>query len=171
MRWLLFFAAVSVAFGQLDSDMITITSSRTQSIVVDQVQVTVNVNTGRDATLDDVVSALQGTEITAANLSGAYTFSSNFQQPRPTQWTFTLTASISKLKDTLAALARAQNRSDIDLGYYLNAVTTQSGPCPWPSLVGDAQAQAQKLAAVAGVRVGPIVALSEGFAGLGIPVA
>src|SRR6266496_5483547 len=106
MRWLLFFAAVSVAFAQLDTDTFTITSLRTLNVVVDQVQVTVYVNSGIAATLDDVVSALQGTGITAANLSGAYTFPSILQQPRPTQWTFTLTGSISKLKDTLAALAR-----------------------------------------------------------------
>ena len=49
MRGLLFFAAVSVAFGQLDSDTFTITSSRTLNAVVDQVQVTVNVNSGTDA--------------------------------------------------------------------------------------------------------------------------
>src|SRR5438093_9875510 len=118
MRWLLLFAFVTVAFGQLDSDTLMITSSRTLNTVVDLVQVTVNVNTGTDASLDDVLSVLKETEITAANLSGVYSSSSGvfttsfgFQLTQSTQWTFTVTESLSKLKSTLAALARVQNGS------------------------------------------------------------
>jgi len=38
--------------------------------------------------------------------------------------------------------------------------------CVWPALLSDAQAEAQRLAAAAGVTVGPIVALSDERAGI-----
>src|SRR5262245_35581395 len=145
MRWLLFLAIVPAAFGQLDSDTLSVTSSRTLNVVIDQVQVTVNVNTGLETSLDDVIAALQGTEITTANLSGINSVWSNFGQAQRTQWTLTLAVPIARLNGALSALARVQSRSGVDLDYFLNAVPTSSGSCAWPSLVSDAQAQAQKL--------------------------
>src|SRR4051794_23763433 len=125
MRWLLLFAFVPAAFGQLDSDTFSITSTRTSNVEINQFQVTVYVDAAADMSLDDVLSVLKETGITTANLSGASTnfFNLSYVGQTPaqhTRWTFVLTDSLSKLNGTLAALGRV-NRSGVSLDYYLNA--------------------------------------------------
>src|SRR4051794_13908419 len=110
--WLgaVFFAATSAAYGQLDDNTFTITASRTIDLQPDQAIVGVYVDSPADNGVDDIVGALQGSGITAANLTGIY--SSGYLGPVPrTDWTFSLPVPFSKLKDTLAALAEVQRKN------------------------------------------------------------
>ena len=63
-----FLAASSAVFGQLDDNTLTITASRTMDVQPDQVIVGVYVNAPFDNTVDDILGALQGSGVTSANL-------------------------------------------------------------------------------------------------------
>jgi len=168
---ILLLAAASSAFAQLDSNVLTITASRQLNVQPDQVSLSMYVTTDANQTLDNVLSALQGTKITAADLSSVNTAAGS-----ELQWLFTPTVSFSDLNKVLAALGALQANGPITVNYfYLNATASQqavaSQPCPYPALINDAQTQAQKLAAAAGVTVGPIVSLAQGGAPGVVPVA
>jgi hypothetical protein len=120
---------------------------------------TVYILTDSGQTLDNVLAALQGTKITAAGLSSV-------SEPIKTlwQWVFTPTISFSALNTMKAALGPLPANGPIYLqAFFLNATVSPeavaSYTCPYPALINDAQTQAGKLAAAAGVTVGPIVHL------------
>ena len=186
--WLaaVFFAAASALFGQLDDNTFTVTASRAIDLQPDQVIIGVYVDSPFGTGLDDVLGALQSSGVTAANLSGIYSLlngvyiSPYLSSSQRTQWTFALPVAFSKLKDTLAALKELQQtvsgpgntgsgKAGLDLSFGIQGTQVSpelqaSRPCPWPSLAGDARAHVQKLAAAAGLSVGPIVAISDGNA-------
>ena len=148
----------SLGFAQLDSDTLTVTSSRTVTSVSDEVNVTVYVDANPNSTLDGILATLQPTGLAAANLVNVYPFGPY------TEWTFRLIGPYSKLKDMLAPVLRFPTNSDLQVRYsvFPASVRPQSADaCAWSALVSDAQAEAQRLAVAAGVRVGPILALSD----------
>jgi hypothetical protein len=166
----------SLAFGQLDSNSITVNASRSTSLQPDQAVFAITVQSGFSTSLDDVIAALQGSGITQANFAGVATNSlgQQFVPPAPPMlsWAFTLQVPLSKTKDKLASLAAlqqtmAQGTSGLTLSFGIQGtqVSTQllqSQMCSLPDLVTDARAQAQKMADAAGVTLGSILALSSG---------
>ena len=172
--------SVPLAFAQLDSNSVTVTATRGMSQQPDQVLFGVTVQSGLGASLDDVVAALQGSGITAANFSGVSTSPFGLTinpAPGPTilpmlQWTFGLQVPLAKIKDTIAALSAlqksiAQQAKGLTLsfsvqGAQVSAQQQQSQVCPTADLLADAQAQAQKLAGAAGLSVGSVLAMSSG---------
>ena len=174
--WLgiVFFAASPAVFGQLDDNTLTITASRTIDLQPDQVMVGVYVNAPVDNMVDDILSGLQGSGLTAANLLNVST--SVYKGAPSTDWAFALPVPFSKLKATLVLLMelqqklsgpRGDGKASMDVSFSVQGSQVSpelqaSQPCPWTTLVGDARAQAQKLAAVAGVTVGPVIAISDG---------
>ena len=179
-RVLLFLPLVfgSLAFGQLDSNSITVSASRNVSLQPDQAIFAVSVQAGISTSLDEIVAALQGSGITAANFSG---FSA---QPQlcpalgcgpstltTLQWTFTLLVPLTKTKDTVASLtalqqsiAKLNNGMTLSFsiaGTQVSQQLVQSQTCSIPALVADATAQAQTLAAAGGMTLGAIVAMSS----------
>jgi len=51
------------------------------------------------------------------------------------------------------------------VNYYIQSAAQAAAPqCPYPALINDARAQAGKLAAAAGVNLGPIVSMTQGTA-------
>ncbi len=188
----LLLAAAGLAFGQLDDNTITVTASRFQNAQPERAQVTIVVASSAQASLDDILSALAGTGAAAANLTYVYTNAPQVVGPintpvRSTQWTFTLTVPFEKLGGTLSALASAQQNaakpdSNLDISFYvqpgqLSPDSAAADTCIFPTLVGDAQRQAQMVAAAAGMRAGGIVAMSGGpagvspISGIGVPAA
>jgi Protein of unknown function (DUF541) len=175
----------TAAFAQLESNVITITASREVNVPLDQANLLVSVEASLNTTLDEVVAAIQSTTITPANLTyagpfGGTLFVSNggvVANNLATQWTFTLGVPISSLTATLAdltatgsALPKAAN--PMTLSYYLEGAQSSpralaANPCPYPAVFADAQAQAQKVAAAAGMRLGPVVAMTDGSQSLG----
>src|ERR1039457_2549508 len=61
--------SASLAFGQIDSNAVTVTASRNANLQPDQVLFGVGVTSGLNVSLDDVVAALAGSGITVANFS------------------------------------------------------------------------------------------------------
>jgi len=166
-----FLAVPLLAFAQFDDNTITVTASRQFNLQPDQVVIGVNVYAVPTVALDDVVAALTGSGITAANLSYVYTFTG---QSLPVEWTFTLAVSFASLKATLASLASAQlnaaKGSIMQVTYYIQyaQVSDQlqaANPCPFPALVADAQTQAQKTARAMGLKVGAVLAISDSSSG------
>lgn len=168
MRYLiLLLAAASAAFGQPDSNVLTITASRQLNVQPDQVTLSVYVVSDPDRSLDQVLAFLQGAKIAATDLSNVGTVVNSFSSQL--QWIFTPTVSFSALNATASALGGLPANGPIAVqAFYVNATaspqSSASQSCPYPSLINDAQVQAQKLAAAAGVTVGPIVSLVQGGA-------
>lgn len=176
---LIFAISASLAFAQLDSNSITVTASKTVSPQPDQVRLSVNVTSGFDTSLDEVLAAIAGSGITLANFNNVYSQPSIILFPSGTpapavDWSFSLAVPISQLKSTLAALTAlkqtiTQKNSGMSLsftviGTQVSTELEQSQTCSVPDLVAEARAQAQKLANAAGVTMGGILAMSTNTA-------
>jgi hypothetical protein len=110
-----FVMSASLLFGELDSNSVTVTASRSANVQPDQVLLAVYVTSGLNASLDDVLAVLKTSGITIANFSGVSTstgFVAVVPLPQPAaptlQWAFGLPVPFSKMKDTLTALASLQ---------------------------------------------------------------
>ena len=158
--------ATSPVFGQLDSHTLSISATRSMYLQPDQVLFGLSVNTSATGNLDQIVGALSGLGITSANLTG--TFSS---KATTLSWNFSYTAPLSSLTTTVSALAKleqtiSQNNSGLTLTFSVDTTEVseqlrQSQSCSNSDLVADATAQGQKLAAAAGLTLGPILKLSN----------
>ncbi len=166
-----FVMSAFVAFGQLDSNSVTVSASRSANLQADQIVFAVYVDSGTNLSVDDVVAALAGTGITAANLSSIGPAQQYPTPPDPTvEWVFALTAPISKVKDTAALLANlqqsiAKKNNGLTMSFRIQGTQVsqelaQSQPCVLQDLIAAARSQAQKLADAADVFVGPVLALS-----------
>ena len=185
LSFFLLILSVPAAFGQLDSNSVTVTAARSMSQQPDQILFAVNVQSGLNTSLDDVVAALQGSGITAANFSGVIMgpnviFSGIGTQPPPLptavapplQWVFGLPVPLAKIKDTIVMLTAlqkniAQQNNGLMLsfnvqGTQVSAQSQQSPVCPTSDLLTDATTQAQKLASAAGLSLGSVLAMSSG---------
>lgn len=162
------------AFAQLDSNSVTVTASRNINLQPDQIVFAVRVISGLNTNLDEVLAAVQGSGIGMGNFTGLSTvqqFGTPGQQPQPMlEWTFGLPVPLSRTKETTAALTTlqqtiAQKNSGLALsfnvqGSQVSPQLQQSQTCPFPDLIADARAQAQKLANASGLSVGNILAMS-----------
>jgi hypothetical protein len=167
-------AVQALALAQLDPDTLTINVTRNVLLQPDQVGINVFVNAPANSSLDDVLAALPGTGLTAANLISASASGLNGQAT--TEWSFSLAVPLAKLKDALAALQNAKDNSTVDVTFF-TTFELQTSPellasqtCPYASLVSYAKTQAQKVAVAAGVNVGPIVGVSDSPGG-SVPTA
>jgi hypothetical protein len=140
----------------------------------------VQVTTGLDSGLDDVIAALQGSGITAANFQG---LSASFDlivsgtgttPPAQTlDWSFQLAAPLAKVKDTITALSSLQSKiaaqnNGLALSFSIQGTQSSAPPstCSLSNLLTNAQTQAQNLAIGAGLSVGNILAMSSSTAGV-----
>ena len=164
MRYLMVaaFAFTSLLFGQLDSNSMEITASRSVNLPDDEVIFDVTVNSGTGATLDQVVAALAGSGITSANFSDLSSSRGGLA------WDFSMSVPLSKMKATLASLAALQqsvsaSKAGLTMSFDIagSRQSNQSQSCSMPDLIADAKAQAQRLASAAGLTAGPILAMSE----------
>jgi uncharacterized protein YggE len=161
----LFLTSASLLFGQLESDTIVVQASRSVNLTPDQVVLSVSVGASPNTSLDQIVAALSNIGITTANFSSMYGGMDN-------QWSFTLPVPFTKLNATIASLIALEqsigkNNSGMSLmfqlqGSQVSPEAIQSQVCAAKDLVTDAQAQAQKVAAAAGLYIGPIIAISDG---------
>ena len=165
--------SLSAAFGQLDSNSITVTASRGNSPgPPDQALFGVVVTSAVDTSLDDVIVLLQGTGISAANLQTLNEYSmsngSSGQTTETLNWQFSFTAPLTKNKDTIAMLTNlqatiAKKNSGLTMSFSIQGTQSSVQPqtCSLSDLLTDARTQAQKLADGAGVSVGNIMAMSS----------
>jgi Protein of unknown function (DUF541) len=77
-------------------------------------------------------------------------------------WTFQTAISLTDLQSTIATLTQLQKTLGSKLSFDLSSTRPSTLPaCPLTALVSDARKQAESMAAAAGMRVGPIVSLSD----------
>jgi hypothetical protein len=170
----LFLLSACLLIGQATQKFVTITASQPINVTPDQIVFVVTVSSSLSTGLDDVLAALQGSGITASNLSGVYTqttYTSQNQAQQKLQWSFLLPVFFGSMQDTVASLTNvqkgiAQQKSGLALnfgpqGTRVSPQAQQANQCSAGGLVGDAQAQAQKLADAAGLVLGPVLAISE----------
>ncbi len=173
---LLALLAAPLAFAQLDDNTLTVTASRSTFVQPDQVTLAINVTTTSDIALDDILPALGGTGASQSNLNYVYTYPApmvqnplTIQNPT-TQWTFLIPVSWAKLTSTLAAIETAESASaknpKLQVNYYIagtqvSADLQSANPCAYPTLLSDAQRQAQKMADAAGAKLGGVLAVSS----------
>ena len=181
-----FVMSASLAFGQGDSNTVTVTASQSVNLQPDQVVFGVYVTTSINASLDDVLAALKGSGITIANLSGVGNGSGiplgilpGNPQPTPTiQWSFVLGVPFAQMKATVTVLTSLQQsimqaNSGFTLsfsvqGTQVSASLQQSQVCSIPGLIADATTQASKLASAARLNLGSIAAMSSAGSNSGI---
>jgi len=133
-------------------------------------------NTG----LSDVLNALQGSGITAANFSSLSTFEtimSGAFSSSTLQWTFNLPVSLTNTQATVASLNTLQQKianlkNGLALlfnitGTQISQQLAQSQTCSFSGLIASATTQAQSLAAAGGVTLGSIVAMSSSTSNVG----
>jgi hypothetical protein len=173
-----FVMSTSLAFGQLDSNSITVSAYRSTTLQPDQVVFSVDVSSGLDTSLDDVIAALGSTGISIANFNRVSPYSQWIQTDPTTptlqlglDWYFTLPVAWSKMKDTMAMLAALQKsipqkNSSLMLSFGVQGTQVsdqlqQTQTCSVPDLLSDARAQAQKLANSANLFVGAVLAMSS----------
>ncbi len=172
----------SVAFAQLDSNSITVSASNNATLQPDQVVFSVSVQSSINTGLDDVVAALQGSGITAANFSGVNTQGQAIATlgtlpPNLTPtltWSFTLPAPLANIKATVASLTTVQQNiaklnngltmSFSIVGTQVSQQLVQSQTCSLSGLITAATTQAQNLAAASGLTLGAILAMSSSTA-------
>lgn len=158
--------AVAPVFAQLPNNTLTITATRSIAIQPDQLVFGLTVSSGTGTSLNQIVAALASLGITSVNLSGVANNSPGLQ------WSFTLAVPISNLTATINSLTTlqntiTQNNSGLTLTFIINGTevsqqfqqSQQAQTCTNANLISDATAQAQKLASVAGMTVGPILQL------------
>ncbi len=177
--------ACSFAFGQVASNTITVSASQNANLQPDQAIFSVTVGSGLNTGLDDVVAALQGSGITAANFSGIFSFispSQSFGLGQPAlQWTFSLPVPLANTKATVAILTTLQQSiakmnngltlAFTIIGTQISQQLAQSQPCSLTSLIASATTQAQNLATAAGgITLGPIIAMSGATSSCAITV-
>jgi len=176
---LLSLLSCSLAFGQVDLNSITISVSNSANLQPDQAVFGVTVQAGLNTGLDDVLAALQGSGITAVNLSSVSTQGQfgvptlpGGQVPPPTlAWTFSLPVPLTNTKATVASLTTLQQNiaklnngltlSFSIVGTQVSQQLAQSQTCSLSSLIATATTQAQSLASAANLTVGRILALSS----------
>jgi uncharacterized protein YggE len=175
-KWLLFLACCPVALAQIESNVLTVTATRSLNLQPDQASLMVNVTSSVNTALADVLTALQSTNITSANLTAVGTSTTGSGSASGNNeawyWTFTVTVPLSGLKAILASLAMVQQslpaaQNPMTVAYFLQGASFSpqllaSNPCPYTAVFSDAQTQAKNVAAAAGVTLGPVVALSDG---------
>jgi hypothetical protein len=172
--------SLSLAYGQVDSNSITVTASKNNAAgQPDQAVFNVQVNSGLDKSLDDVIAALQGSGITSANFQGLSAFfpsgglgTGTTPPPQSLNWSFQLAAPLAKVKDTITTLSSVQAKiaaqnNGLALSFSIQGTqSAQPAACSLPDLLTNARTQAQNLADGAGVSVGNILAMSSSTIGV-----
>jgi hypothetical protein len=150
-------AVESLAFGQLDSDTLTLSASRALTLPPDQLALGIYVTTPASTGLDEVVAGLKSLGITAANFSNV----SSSADGVGLSWLFSLAVPLSKIPATVAQLT-AQKVQFYTQGSRVSAASLQAHQCSIPILMADVKDYAKKLAGAAGLVVGEVVAMSDG---------
>jgi uncharacterized protein YggE len=163
-----------LAFGQLDSNSITVSVYNNANLQPDQAIFAVVVQSSLYTGLDDVLTALQSSGITAANFSSVNTtqeYVNGSTTVLVLQWTFNLAVPLTNTKATISSLTTLQQNIAMQnnglvlsfsiAGTQISQQLAQSQTCSLSGLVASATTQAQSLAMAGGLTLGSITALSS----------
>jgi uncharacterized protein YggE len=146
----------SLAFGQLDSDTLTVSVSQSVNLQPDQIVFGITQIAPPDRSLNEVLATLKAAGITQANFS---TVSSVPGSPN-LQWLFTVAVPLSKMRATSAQLT-AQKISFSVEGLQVSDELQRAQQCSIPSMFADIGTQAKNIADAAGLAVGDVLAISQ----------
>jgi hypothetical protein len=146
----------SLALAQLDSDTLTVSVSQSFSLQADQVQLSVDVNTGVNTGLDEVITTLKSAGINSAIFSDLRSDA----DPPALHWLFDISVPISEIKSTIARLTGLKITFYL-LGLQISQQMRDAQPCSMSNLMASAQVQAKKMADAAELTVGDALALSD----------
>ena len=169
----LLLACSFLAIGQVTPNSVTVTATRNANLQPDLVIFAINVDAPIDATRDEVLAALQGSGLTAANFSGVRTVQlyekTGAQYLNALEWTFTLPAPVANMKETIGLLSAVQSslaKKNNGMSMTFSVQGLQVSPqaqgaqaCSLTDLLSDARTQAQKLASAAGATAGAVLAI------------
>ena len=146
----------SLAFGQLDSDTLTVSVSQSINLQPDQIvfEITQIAPSGRS--LDDVLANLKAAGITQANFSSV----SSVPGSPDLQWFFTLAVPLSKMRATSAQLTTQKILFSV-LGLQVSDELQKAQQCSYPSMFADIRTQAKHIADAAELVVGDVLAISQ----------
>lgn len=177
----LFVIFAGLAFGQLDSNSVTVTASRSATVQPDQAVFSVVVTSDLNSNLNDVLTAVQPAGITITNFSGVSSNSLVFisgvnqQGQQILQWAFQLLAPLTNTKSTVTSLASLQSsvpKANKNLsvsfsiqGTQVSQQAQQGQTCDVAGLINDARTKAQTLASAGGRTVGGLLAMSSSTTG------
>jgi uncharacterized protein YggE len=176
-----------LAFGQLDSNSVTVTASRNTTVPPDQAVFSVVVTSDLNSTLNDVLTAVLPAGISITNFSGVSSNSlmfisgPNSQTQQTLQWAFQLLAPLTNTKSTVTTLASLQTsvpkaNKNLSVSFTVQGTQTsqqaqQAQTCDVAGLINDARAKAQTLAAAGGRTVGGLLAMSSSTSGVAGPAS
>jgi uncharacterized protein YggE len=169
-----------LSLAQVTANTVTVTASQSAAAQPDTAIFSVTVMSGIDKNLSDILQALQGSGISAANFVNLYSDMVPVgPQPVPASqpavtlqvqlgWDFQLTVPLAKVKDTTAALTALaqnipQNNGGLSVTFQLfqtQASSQQTANCNLADLVASARTQAQQLTSAAGLVPGMIQSIS-----------
>src|SRR5258708_15774138 len=149
-------AVESLAFGQLDSDTLTVSVSQSFALQPDQALLSISLLTPASTSLDELVASLKGSGITAANISNV-----SLLREHTLVWQFTLAVPFSKIVSTAAQLG-AQKIPFYVQGSWVSIESRQAQQCPISSLMAVAKVRAKQIADAAELVVGGVLTLSSG---------
>ena len=163
--------SLTAALALAQTDGITVSVSRTMELPVEDANFLISVQAESGVSLEKVVGALNGLNITGKDLVGI-----NSQQLGPSSnpprflYLFLFTAPFAKLKDTQEALAAAKI-SLLAANMDLQNVSIQFAPSEsareavrqtlMPELLADARKRAKQIADAAGANIGRILSIGE----------
>jgi hypothetical protein len=166
---ILFLMTAAAGLAQLENDTITTTAQSADPGKMDQASVRVCVAAEDGVGLDEVLGAVQSLGISERNLVTAGADPGWYcPYPEPpklyTLWQFTYSVPLTKIQQALAALVRAKAAPPpgLYMGYGVEAGWSAAAECALPTLLSQARRHAETVAAAAGLRVGAVVALSDG---------
>ena len=172
----------SLALAQSETSSVTVAVTRTLALPIEQVTFSVQVSSAPDATLDQVLQAVQSLGFTAKDLIGVSSGGSLLPilpgggvgpiqfGPPGLVWSFSLTAPFSQFQQTLAKLRAAgapDKKTNFPVSFSIvNASANQStvdqaANAALPDLIADARARAKGLTDAAGATLGPILEISD----------
>lgn len=179
--------SVNLWSQSIDSNSITVSVTRSQTIRAEQANFMLAVHSGLNSDLTAIVSALTSAGIQQVEFIGVYDdyTATALRDPgfvRGLNWQFTYTVPFSKLNDTLNSLVTSANKLStanprLSMTFGLSGSTVSDASVAdvqrklLPTLVADAKKQAGLLADAAGLALGTVLSVSDGGSGYVINVS
>lgn len=164
----------------IDANSIVVTANRSVVLAPTEATFMINVSAEIGISLEQVLAAVD-LGLTAQDLVSINSYPIGPYPPRPDfsriTYVFRLTVPFSQMKDTMDKLEKL--RKTVDTNMDLNYNTSVVGPNQaavddargkaLPEMVADARKRAQQLAAAAGLTLGAVQGVSEGYTYSGAP--
>lgn len=160
--------------AQPSSETITVAAASASSLLLpDSITAYLEVMADERTGLEEVLRIVAPAGVRGQDLTTAYQYSAarlclaGITNCSPVDWQFRITAPMAKLKETLGALAEVTRSATAGttVVYRVSSGVSAKPECVTTTLVSQARRRAEDIAAAAGLRVGRLIALSDGPGG------